>query len=89
MYQFVGKTAPFLILACLALGDGCKYINFLATNSFGQTVSLIAFSLFFFLYWYVLVLQLLVLQPAIAQQEDEPPSVKELLMDPYIIVAAG
>lgn len=24
MYQFVGKTAPFLILACLALGDGCK-----------------------------------------------------------------
>nr|CAH0112110.1 unnamed protein product [Daphnia galeata] len=57
MYQFVGKTAPFLILACLALGDG--------------------------------LLQLLVLQPAIAQQEDEPPSVKELLMDPYIIVAAG
>ena len=35
------------------------------------------------------VLQLLVLQPAVAQQEDEPPSVKELLMDPYIIVAAG
>lgn len=26
MYQFVGKTAPFLILAGLALGDGCKYI---------------------------------------------------------------
>lgn len=24
MYQFVGKTAPFLILACLALGDGCE-----------------------------------------------------------------
>ena len=24
MYQFVGKTAPFLILACLALGDGRK-----------------------------------------------------------------
>ena len=23
MYQFVGKTAPFLILACLALADGC------------------------------------------------------------------
>ncbi|KAK4018073.1 synaptic vesicular amine transporter [Daphnia magna] len=57
MYQFVGKTAPFLILACLALGDG--------------------------------LLQLLVLQPAIAQQEDEPPSVKELLMDPYILIASG
>jgi len=27
MYQFVGKTAPFLILACLALGDGCKSEN--------------------------------------------------------------
>jgi MFS family permease len=27
MYQFVGKTAPFLILACLALGDGCKCPN--------------------------------------------------------------
>jgi len=57
MYQFVGKTAPFLILACLALGDG--------------------------------LLQLLVLQPAIAKQEEQPPSVKELLMDPYILVAAG
>lgn len=37
----------------------------------------------------LLVLQLLVLQPAIAQQEDEPPSVKELLMDPYILIASG
>ncbi|XP_021948937.1 synaptic vesicular amine transporter [Folsomia candida] len=57
MYQFVGKTAPFLILACLALGDG--------------------------------VLQLLVLQPGIVRQEAEAPSLKALLMDPYIIVAAG
>ena len=35
MYQFVGKTAPFLILACLALGDGCKkpkLLNFLLYN---------------------------------------------------------
>ena len=31
----------------------------------------------------------MVLQPAIAQQETEPPSVKELLMDPYILIAAG
>lgn len=31
MYQFVGKTAPFLILACLALGDGCQYIYFFTT----------------------------------------------------------
>lgn len=25
MYEFVGKTAPFLMLSALALGDGCKY----------------------------------------------------------------
>lgn len=31
----------------------------------------------------------MVLQPAIAHQEEQPPSVKELLMDPYIIIASG
>jgi hypothetical protein len=36
-----------------------------------------------------LVLQLLVLQPGIVRQEAEAPSLKALLMDPYIIVAAG
>ena len=25
MYEFVGKAVPFLILAALALGDGCEY----------------------------------------------------------------
>lgn len=25
MYEFVGKSAPFLILSALALVDGCKY----------------------------------------------------------------
>jgi len=25
LYQYVGKTAPFLVLACLALGDGCTW----------------------------------------------------------------
>jgi len=24
MYEFVGKSAPFLVLSALALGDGCK-----------------------------------------------------------------
>lgn len=28
MYQFVGKSAPFLVLSALALGDGCKLIVF-------------------------------------------------------------
>lgn len=27
MYEFVGKTAPFLMLSALALGDGRKYFN--------------------------------------------------------------
>lgn len=26
MYEFVGKSAPFLVLSALALGDGCKYL---------------------------------------------------------------
>ena len=25
MYQFVGKSAPFIVLSMLALLDGCKY----------------------------------------------------------------
>lgn len=34
-------------------------------------------------------LQLLVLQPGVKQQEVEPPSLKELVSDPYIVMAAG
>ncbi|CAB4067822.1 SLC18A1_2 [Lepeophtheirus salmonis] len=51
------KTAPFLVLAMLALLDGC--------------------------------LQLLVLKPTITRTEEEAPSLKALIMDPYIIIAAG
>ncbi|CAH1373690.1 unnamed protein product [Tenebrio molitor] len=57
MYEFVGKSAPFLILSALALGDG--------------------------------LLQLLMLQPAVVRQESDPPSLKALVTDPYIIIAAG
>lgn len=57
MYEFIGKTAPFLILSALALGDG--------------------------------VLQLFMLQPKIATQEADPPSLKSLVSDPYILIAAG
>ncbi|KAL1505824.1 hypothetical protein ABEB36_005296 [Hypothenemus hampei] len=57
MYEFVGKSAPFLVLAALALGDG--------------------------------LLQLLMLQPSVIHQESDPPSLKELIMDPYIMIAAG
>ncbi|XP_077288588.1 vesicular monoamine transporter [Arctopsyche grandis] len=57
MYEFVGKSAPFLILSALALGDG--------------------------------LLQLLMLQPTVVRQESDPPSLKALVMDPYILIAAG
>ena len=57
MYQFVGKSAPFIVLSILALLDGC--------------------------------LQLLVLQPKVVKSEDEAPSLKALIMDPYILIAAG
>lgn len=57
MYEFVGKSAPFLVLSALALGDG--------------------------------LLQLFMLQPAVTHQECEAPSLKELILDPYILIAAG
>lgn len=37
----------------------------------------------------LIVLQLLMLQPAVVRQESDPPSLKSLVSDPYIIVAAG
>ncbi|XP_066595559.1 synaptic vesicular amine transporter [Prorops nasuta] len=57
MYEFVGKSAPFLVLSALALGDG--------------------------------LLQLLMLQPSVVYTEADPPSLKALVSDPYIILAAG
>lgn len=57
MYEFVGKSAPFLILSALALGDG--------------------------------LLQLVMLQPHVTQQESDAPTLKSLIMDPYIVIAAG
>lgn len=57
MYEFIGKSAPFLILSALALGDG--------------------------------VLQLFMLQPKVVLQDSDPPSLKALITDPYILIAAG
>ncbi|XP_048268605.1 synaptic vesicular amine transporter isoform X1 [Bombus affinis] len=57
MYEYIGKSAPFLVLSALALGDG--------------------------------ILQLLVLQPSVVYTEAEPPSLKSLVTDPYISLAAG
>lgn len=37
----------------------------------------------------LLGMQLLILQPGVKQQEADPPSMKALISDPYIIMAAG
>ncbi|XP_014669452.1 PREDICTED: synaptic vesicular amine transporter-like [Priapulus caudatus] len=57
MYEWVGKEAPFLILATVSLLDGA--------------------------------LQLLVLKPCVRRGEMQGASLKELLKDPYILIAAG
>ncbi|CAG0903503.1 unnamed protein product [Darwinula stevensoni] len=57
MFEFVGKSAPFLVLAFLALADG--------------------------------MLQLLMLQPRVKKQEQEGASLMQLIMDPYVCIAAG
>ncbi len=76
MYQFVGKSAPFIVLAFLALLDGCKssiHLDLSSANSMHHFSGL----------------QLLVLQPKVTRSEDEAPSLKALIMDPYILIAAG
>lgn len=57
MYQFGGKELPFLILAVVAIVDGC--------------------------------LQLLVLQLKVKPEPQEGTSLKDLIRDPYILIAAG
>ena len=74
MYQFVGKSAPFIVLAFLALLDGCKYLS--------SHPSLYYITTF-------VGLQLLVLQPKVTRSEGEAPSLVALVKDPYIIIAAG
>ncbi|KAK3094299.1 hypothetical protein FSP39_000030, partial [Pinctada imbricata] len=56
-YEFLGKEAPFLILASFALLDG--------------------------------LLQMCVLQPSVKAESQEGTSLKKLLKDPYILIAAG
>ena len=75
MYQFVGKSAPFIVLAFLALLDGCKYLS----SHHGTSHFIITFQ----------GLQLLVLQPKVVRSEGEAPSLVALVKDPYIIIAAG
>ena len=38
---------------------------------------------------FCLGLQLLVLQPTITKSDEEAPSLKSLISDPYILIAAG
>ena len=76
MYEFVGKSSPFLVLAFLALLDGCKaYIYPLSPPLYSAPLPA--------------GLQLLVLQPTVIKSEDDPPSLKTLISDPYILIASG
>ena len=88
MYEFVGKEAPFLILAVLALMDGCKFTCTLWTQCLGSkrdTLGLIVETPF----PYFAVLQLLALQPTIQPESEKGSSLVQLLKDPYILIAAG
>lgn len=40
-------------------------------------------------YLSVTVLQLLLLRPGVVKPDSEPPTLKSLVSDPYILVAAG
>ncbi len=78
MYEFVGKSAPFLVLSFLALLDGCESSHH-ADFVLPMRISLCS----------VLALQMLVLQPTVSKSEDVPPSLMALISDPYILVASG
>ena len=92
MYQFVGKSAPFIILAFLALFDGGKTSPeiFYTLTFYGTIISFIlknteiSLSLYF-----ITALQLLVLQPTITRRDEDCPSLKSLISDPYILIASG
>lgn len=73
MYEFVGKASPFLVLATLGLFDGCKTASFV----------------FPCLIFYSIVLQLSVLKPGVSSEPIEGASLKTLIKDPYILLAAG
>ena len=38
---------------------------------------------------HIVALQLLVLQPTVTRREEEAPSLKSLIADPYILIASG
>lgn len=39
--------------------------------------------------FFISVLQLLVLQPAVSKPDEEAPTLLELMSDPYIVISAG
>lgn len=62
----------------------CKLENFhIYTKKKKKKISSIIISLYF------TGLQLLVLQPGVVYHEADPPSLKALVTDPYIIISAG
>lgn len=75
LYQWAGKELPFILLALLALFDGCRCRGDDSEDNR--------------LYVKFTALQFVVLQPKIDRGEPEGSTIKQLAKDPYIIVAAG
>ena len=75
MYEYVGKASPFLVLAALGVFDGSESPCLQPSESNVARSSI--------------VLQLTVLQPAVSGEPIEGASLKALIKDPYILVAAG
>ncbi|MGH0169192.1 UNVERIFIED_CONTAM: hypothetical protein FKN15_056443 [Acipenser sinensis] len=88
MYEFVGKKAPFLVLACLALMDGVG-------APFGSVMYEFVGKKAPFLVLACLALmdgalQLSILQPSkVSPESAQGPSLLTLLRDPYILITAG
>jgi DHA1 family solute carrier family 18 vesicular amine transporter 1/2 len=57
------------------------------TQNFSSAFKL--FSLFVYLYFKNLVLQLMILKPGVNTEQQDGPSLRELVADPYILAAAG
>ncbi|PIO76247.1 multidrug resistance protein [Teladorsagia circumcincta] len=76
LYKWAGKELPFIILALLALFDGSKWHTTLKDLEYA--LGCVAIS----------ALQFLVLQPKVDRGEPEGSTIKQLIKDPFIIVAA-
>lgn len=77
LYHWAGKELPFLILALVPVIEGGEWNGKHALHAASSILRFIA------------VPQLVVIQPRISREPLEGSSFKELIQDPYIMVATG